>query len=254
MKTLIITVAGTATRFNRDTSRNTLKCLYFQENPRYSLLYQILDKARDIDKYVIVGGYLFEELSAFIDDNLWEFKDKIELVYNAHYKDYGSGYSLIKGIAAVPSGCDEIIFVEGDLFYDRYSFERVLSSCRNVITASREFIISQKAVVLYVDMTDHIHYLYDINHLSLNISEPFQAIYNSAQIWKFLSVEKLYSVIRNLTPAQVCGTNLEIIQGYFGDLPLDKVEFIPIETWYNCNTVSDYNTVYSLIKQHENNQ
>ena len=59
MKTLIITVAGTATRFNRDTSRDTLKCLYFQENPQYSLLYQILDKARDIDKYVIVGGYLF---------------------------------------------------------------------------------------------------------------------------------------------------------------------------------------------------
>ena len=45
MKALIMTVAGTATRFNKDTSRDTLKCLYFQENSRYSLLYQILDKA-----------------------------------------------------------------------------------------------------------------------------------------------------------------------------------------------------------------
>ena len=96
MKALIITVAGTATRFNKDTSRDTLKCLYFQENPRYSLLYQILDKARSLDKYIIVGGYLFEELSAFINCNLQEFKDKIELVYNSHYEDYGSGYSLIK--------------------------------------------------------------------------------------------------------------------------------------------------------------
>ena len=113
MKALIITVAGTATRFNKDTSRDTLKCLYFQENPRYSLLYQILDKARSLDKYIIVGGYLFEELSAFINCNLQEFKDKIELVYNSHYEDYGSGYSLIKGIEAVSSECDEVIFVEG---------------------------------------------------------------------------------------------------------------------------------------------
>ena len=102
MKALIMTVAGTATRFNKDTSRDTLKCLYFQENSRYSLLYQILDKARSLDKYIIVGGYLFEELSAFINCNLQEFKDKIELVYNSHYEDYGSGYSLIKGIEAVP--------------------------------------------------------------------------------------------------------------------------------------------------------
>lgn len=254
MKSLIITVAGTATRFNKDTSRSTLKCLYFQENPRYSLLYQILDKARGIDKYIIVGGYLFEELSAFIDSNLWEFKDKIELVYNSHYADYGSGYSLIKGIEAVPQECDEVIFVEGDLFYDEYSFERVLSFHRNVITVNREFIVSQKAVVLYVDMRGYIHYLYDTRHLSLEISEPFQAIYNSAQIWKFLCVEKLFAVVKSLTPVQVRGTNLEIIQGYFGDLPLDTVEFIPVATWYNCNTVSDYNTVYSLIKQNEINQ
>ena len=100
MKALIITVAGTATRFNKDTSRDTLKCLYFQENPRYSLLYQILDKARSLDKYIIVGGYLFEELSAFINCNLQEFKDKIELVYNSHYEDYGSGYSLTSANAA----------------------------------------------------------------------------------------------------------------------------------------------------------
>lgn len=183
MKALIMTVAGTATRFNKDTSRDTLKCLYFQENSRYSLLYQILDKARSLDKYIIVGGYLFEELSAFINCNLQEFKDKIELVYNSHYEDYGSGYSLIKGIEAVPSECDEVIFVEGDLFYDGGSFEQVISSNNNVITVNREFITSRKSVVLYVDMNGHIHYLYDTKHLSLEIAEPFQAIYNSAQIW-----------------------------------------------------------------------
>ena len=61
MKTLIVTVAGTATRFNRDTEKDTLKCLYYRESPEYSLLYQILDKAENIDRYIIVGGYLYEQ-------------------------------------------------------------------------------------------------------------------------------------------------------------------------------------------------
>lgn len=252
MRSLIITVAGIATRFNKDTNKETLKCLYFQESPQYSLLYQILDKARSIDKYIIVGGYLFEELSLFIEQNLQEFKDKIDLVYNPHYMEYGSGYSLIKGIESVSSCCDEILFVEGDLFFDRLSFEQVVSTHCNVITANREFITSQKAVAFYVDTKGQIHYIYDPMHRTLYISEPFQAIYNSAQIWKFLSLERLMSVVEKLTFSQRCGTNLEIIQGYFGNLPVDTLDFIPIEVWCNCNTISDYNIVYSLMKEHEN--
>lgn len=251
MKTLIITVAGTATRFNKDTNKDTLKCLYFQESPRYSLLYQILDKARSVDKYIIVGGYLYEELSLFIEQNLQEFKDKIELVYNPYYMEYGSGYSLIKGIESVPSCCNEILFVEGDLFFDRLSFQRVFLAHGNVITANREFITSQKAVAFYVDTKGQVHYIYDTMHRTLYISEPFQAIYNSAQIWKFLSLERLMSVVENLTSSQRRGTNLEIIQGYFKDLPVETLDFVPIEVWYNCNTVSDYNIVYSLIKEYE---
>ena len=42
MRTLIVTVAGTATRFNRDTEKEVLKCLYYKERPEYTLLYQIL--------------------------------------------------------------------------------------------------------------------------------------------------------------------------------------------------------------------
>ena len=38
MKYLIITVAGTATRFNRDTEKETLKCLYYKDSPKFALL------------------------------------------------------------------------------------------------------------------------------------------------------------------------------------------------------------------------
>ena len=39
MKYLIITVAGTATRFNRDTKEDTLKCLYYEDSSEYALLH-----------------------------------------------------------------------------------------------------------------------------------------------------------------------------------------------------------------------
>ena len=212
MKTLIVTVAGTATRFNRDTEKDTLKCLYYRESPEYSLLYQILDKAENIDRYIIVGGYLYEQLEEFAEQNLSCFKSKIDLVYNPYYREYGSGYSLIKGIEALPEGTEEVVFVEGDLFFDRRSFSAVLESCRDVITVNREFILSDKAVVLYLDEAGQVHYLYDVNHKSLFIPEPFQAVYNSAQMWKFVSPGLLTQVARQLTEKQRQGTNLEIIQ------------------------------------------
>ena len=115
MRTLIVTVAGTATRFNRDTEKEVLKCLYYKERPEYTLLYQILAKSDGIDEYIVVGGYLYDQLEVFVEHNLLPFKSKIKLVYNPRYRDYGSGYSLVKGLEAVSEKTDEIIFAEGDL-------------------------------------------------------------------------------------------------------------------------------------------
>ena len=56
MKYLIITVAGTATRFNRDTKEETLKCLYYTDEPQYALLAQLLKNCGEYDKYILVGA------------------------------------------------------------------------------------------------------------------------------------------------------------------------------------------------------
>ena len=251
MKALIITVAGTATRFNKDTKRDTLKCLYYNESPIYSLLYQILDKSKKIDKFVIVGGYLYSELSSFINNHLSGFKSKIELVYNPLFKEYGSGYSLIKGIEALDKDTEEIVFVEGDLYFDTESYISILDSNKDVISVNREFISADKAVALYINNNNNVHYIYDTNHSTLYIPEPIKAIYNSAQIWKFKSYQMLSEVISNLNEQQIQGTNLEIIQGYFGNLPINKLHIIPVKTWFNCNTVADYLNVYKTLKSIE---
>ena len=247
MKVLIVTVAGISSRFNRDTSRNVLKCLYYEDSPTHSLLYQIVCKVLDFERVIIVGGYLYDELVMYAEKYLSNLGPQIELVYNAHYKDYGSGYSLIKGVERVPEVANEIIFVEGDLYFDNESFSLVKKSLYDVITVNHEFITSEKAVALYVDEIDKVHYIYDTNHSLLSIPSPIKAIYNSGQIWKFTSLSKLNSVISLLSPKQIQGTNLEIIQAYFDNIPVSDLNFIALNTWFNCNTDADYQKVNSLL-------
>lgn len=247
MKTLIVTVAGTATRFNRDTDKETLKCIFYQESPNYSILNLLIDKSVEIDKIIIVGGYLYDELLKFVEQNLSEHKNKIQVVYNEYYNTYGSGYSLIMGINAVDDA-DEIVFAEGDLYFDIESYSKVIHSNKDVITVNREFISSEKSVVLYVNDRDEVKYLYDVNHKFLEIPEPITSIYNSGQVWKFRSVDKLRNVVNSLTENQTKGTNLEIIQNYFNDIPFSMIDLISFNEWCNCNTVDDYMNFYNKIK------
>lgn len=248
MRSLIITVAGTATRFNRDTDEPTLKCLYNIGGVKNSLLYQILDKARDFDEYVIVGGYLFEKLQTFVSAELGEFIKKIRLVYNSEYATYGSGYSLILGIKNLNPKAREVLFVEGDLYFNGSDFEKIKNSEQSVFTVNHELITAQKAVALYVNENRMLRYLYDTSHKYLQIEEPFLAVYNSGQVWKFMDIEKLKYVVERLTQEQIVGTNLEIIQGYFGCMPADEYKMVEFGTWHNCNTVEDYKVVYSKIE------
>ena len=247
MRYLIITVAGTATRFNKDTEKDTLKCLYYQESPQYSLLYQLIKNCGEYNRYVIVGGYLYGQLEQFISENLSEFRDKIILVYNSHFCDFGSCYSLYKGIEAIPPQEGDITFVEGDLFFTKENFSQVYNSSKNVLTINREPIHSNKAVVLYISETGIPKYLYDSSHQALYIKEPFKAIFNSAQIWRFISLSRLKNVVATLSKEQLQGTNLEIIQAYFGDLSEGEYDTVLFDEWYNCNTVDDYNIVKQLM-------
>ena len=250
MKSLIISVAGSSTRFNRDTKTDVLKCLYYEESAEYSLLYQQVCKVYDdVDEIIIVGGYKYDDLVLFFDNQLKEFKSKIKLIYNEHYHDYGSGYSLIKGLDSVSEQAQEVVFIEGDLFFDKTSLQELINSNRDVISINNETIKADKAVASYFDANHYPHYLYDTQHSCLSINEPFTAIYNSAQMWKFINVDKLQKIRQTLMPDQLKGTNLVTIQLYFEDLPEESIDIIQINDWYNCNTVDDYLAVYNhLIK------
>lgn len=248
MKSLIITVAGMSSRFNRDTKEDVLKCLYHEGGSHLTLLSQQVHKVYPlVDEIIIVGGYKYDNLVTFIREELKDVNGKIKCICNEHYHDYGSGYSLLKGIEAVSKEADEITFIEGDLFFNIDSIEAIIRSLKDVISVNDELIRSNKAVVLYFDARNYPHYIYDTCHSCLEIHEPFTAIYNSGQMWKFRNPVRIREICQLLTPEQEQGTNLEIIQKYFGSLRESQLDIIRIKQWFNCNTVADYQEAINAL-------
>lgn len=247
-KAVIITVAGTSTRFRKSIGKDCLKCIYTEGSEKDTLLYRLVELCRDFDKIVIVGGYMFEDLSSFVAKTLSDLSSKISLVKNEHFEDLGSGYSLYLGVMSLKdSGIDEIVFAEGDLFFDSGSFKKISETTSNVITTNNDPIEARKAVAFYLNTDGKVKYIYDTNHSSLEIKESFLGIYNSGQVWKFSEPSKLFSSAEKLTEEENKGTNLVLVQKYFDQIDNDKLQVIHFDKWINCNTVEDYRK-YGEIK------
>ena len=253
MKIVIIGVAGVSSRFNKDIPEDdkVLKCLYFEEKPQNTLIYRMLEKVNYADKIVIVGGYKYDDLVDYINNNVSkDLQNKIITVYNEHFSDLSSGYSLYLGIKEALDNftdIDEVLFVEGDLDIDAESFNTVVSSDKNVLTFNLDPIYSNKAVVLYQDENDEYHYLFNSDHGLLSLNEPFKAIFNSGQTWKFTDMNLLKTANDNFYENIIEDTNLGIIQKYFDLVENnDEIEIIGLKHWVNCNTRDDY----KLIKEY----
>ena len=247
MRVFITTVAGSATRFSESIGKPTVKCIYNREDPAKTLLNHMLTQAKDYDLFVVVGGFLINELEDYINTNLpSEFSEKVMLVNNEQYAEYGSGWSLYLGLDAALKiyGKDitEVLFAEGDLFVDDLSFSSVAGTKNSVITINSEAIKANKAVALYYDLENVPHYIYDTAHGQLKINEPFTAVYNSGQIWKFTDIELLSDLVLNGDPERFTGTNLVLINEYFQKLAKngETIDIISMKTWINCNTINDF--------------
>lgn len=244
MKILILTVAGMSTRFSQSLGKECLKCIYYKDGIQESLLYKILNQPVKFDKYILVGGYRFQELQQVIETQLGDFSGSIVSVENPQFSSYGSGYSLFLGIKeAFKDKPDEIMFAEGDLYVDESSYVRVFHSNRSVITFNHEPILADKAVAFYFGQENRMHYIYDTGHCLLSIKEPFSAIYNSGQIWKFNRMDVLEKLFATLPMEAWTGTNLILIENYFRQLDESDYELIPFHQWVNCNTISDWEKI-----------
>lgn len=252
MKILIVTVAGLSSRFSESLGRPCLKCLYNENCIEESLLYTMLHQDGEFDYYVIVGGFMYDELKTAVEKEFKEFGDKILLVENERYADYGSGYSLYLALQKIlDKDFDEVIFAEGDLYVDRESFRKIYDNANNVITCNTEPILANKAVAFYYDKNYRIHYIYDTEHSTLEINEPFRGIFNSGQIWKFADADRLRTAVASICEEKWKGTNLVLIQEYFGSLSKCEYEIVTFKKWVNCNTVFDYKKCIELREDDE---
>lgn len=256
METVIITVAGISSRFNEGISQDDkcLKAIYHEKDKASTLLYHLLEKCMYADKIVLVGGYRFKELKTYCEGLPIFMQDKLVLVYNEHYRDFASGYSLYLGLKEIFDKFDaaeRILIVEGDLDIDKVSFGKVAAAVSNVLTYSHEPIYARKAVALYRNEEEHFKYAFNSNHGLLRIDESFSLFLNSGQIWKFTDMEKLKTANENFYKMEKDGTNLRIIQNYIDLCDQESFELIGFLRWNNCNTREDYRKILSCWEEDE---
>lgn len=241
MKILIITVAGMSTRFSESVGHDVIKSIFYENDYSECILYKMIHQPVEFDKYIIVGGYRYNELVAAVSKYFPELEDKIEMVENSKYRELGSGYSLYCGMRkALEYDASEIVFAEGDLFVDRSSYITICNCLQSVVTYNTVPILADKAVAFYYNVENKIRYIYDTGHKALEIEEPFLAIYNSGQIWKFSEVDKVRELFGRLAPSAWEGTNLIFVEEYFNYIAKDNIAIKRIDEWINCNTVQDF--------------
>lgn len=249
-RSAIITIAGSSTRFSNSVGKEIHKAIYSDENCSWTILAHQLNIIKNkCDEILIVTGYKHQEIAEYLKLNFSDINYK--LIYNEHYSDYGSGYSLILGIEAANEQANELLFLEGDLIFDNFAFNKIINSPKNVITANNLLINSKTAVIFYINTQNIIKYLYDVNHEFLEIKEPFIQLGNSGQVWKFTDINKLKKYSRNYGINEYKGTNLIPINDYFKSTNFDDVEFITFKDWFNCNTIKDFKLMKEYVNKGE---
>lgn len=251
---MLITVAGQSTRFCRSSGQDLPKCLYHENDIEESLLWRLLHQDVAFDRYIIVGGFRYEILKETLTRDFRDMEDRIVLLNNSEYAKYGSGYSLYRGLAeALNTPCDEIVFAEGDLFFDKESFAFVHACSGNVITYINRPILASESVAFYFGRDERIHYIYDTDHAALSIEGSFTSIYNSGQVWKFSDRQWLESIFTTLPAEAWEGTNLAFIEAYFNSLKPADYKLVELKKWVNCNTVDDFHKIREGVTEYENN-
>lgn len=251
-RSIIITIAGTSSRFSKSTGCDIHKAIYSDDNSNWTTLYHQLGLVKGIsDEIIIVTGHKHKDIKDYLELNFTGLPYK--LVYNEHYSDYGSCYSLILGIEAVSDDSDEIIFLEGDLIFDTETFNKIVASRKDVVTSNNMLIDARTAVIFYINDKRRINYLYDTNHNILEVKEPFLIMGNSGQVWKFIDVKRLKNNLKNYDVKEYKGTNLVPINDYYKESDFDELEVCTFKEWFNCNTIKDYKLMKEYVIKEKRN-
>ena len=248
-KSAIITLAGTSTRFSKSVGRECHKSL-FRETPESGNLleWQIgMLEENGFGKIILVGGYRYDELEAQVKNRFADLD--IVLVKNNHYQDWGSCYSLCLGVEALPDDAGQIVFLEGDLLFDKKTFALLVANPVDAITSTQTIVDARTSVAFYISDEGRLRYVYDSKHKCLTIGEPFVCVGNSGQVWQFSDAARLKASVAKLGEAEWRGTNLIPILNYFNGIDCNCISVYSFEAWFNCNTIADYRAMRQYVKE-----
>lgn len=254
MKAAIITAAGISSRFNAGTAEEEkcLKSIYQESKGGDTLLLHLLIHCSYAEKIIVVGGYRFQDLEAYIKNDLPKsLSSKVVLVCNPYYEKRSSGYSLYVGLkeAFKERELKEVLFVEGDLDIDEDSFRKVIKSDSDVLTYNYKPINTKNAVVLYRTQDNRYHYAFNTHHGLLTIKDSFSCILNSGQLWKFTDINALTEACRIFHEGNQEGTNLAIIQEYIDRIAQEHIAVLGLRRWTNCNTREDFHKITKIWEE-----
>lgn len=251
IRTAIVTLAGTSSRFSASVGCECHKSLYRETPVDKSILDFQLDLLRRnrFEHVVLVGGYRFDEVQEHVQGQCSGID--ITLVYNEHYADWGSCQSLCLGIDAIPGGTDTVAFLEGDLLFDETTFSEMVSSGCDAITAAPGIIDARTSVAFCISTSGHLGYFYDPSHVALHGIPPFVQLGNSGQVWQFADVSRLKDCSNRCSIPNRKGTNLIPIQDYFSGRGTSALRVFSFQTWFNCNTIADYRAMKTNMKRYQ---
>ncbi len=130
----IILAAGTASRL-RPLTANTPKCLL--KVGQRTLLGRSMDAliAAGIHEFVIVTGYLHEQIETFVRQTYGE-SISVRFIHNKDFETTNNIYSL--WLARPEADGEEVLLLDSDLLYDGEIVKRILQDSRdNVLTLIR---------------------------------------------------------------------------------------------------------------------
>ena len=248
-KVAIITLAGTSSRFSKSVGRECHKSLFRETPDSGNLLeWQIgMLEENGFEKIILVGGYRYDELVEQVKSRFAALD--IVLVKNDHYQDWGSCYSLCLGIEALPDDAHQVVFLEGDLLFDKKTFASLVASPVDAITSTHTIVDARTSVAFYISAEGRLRYVYDTKHKCLTIEEPFVRIGNSGQVWQFSDATRLKASVAKLGEAEWRGTNLIPILDYYNGIDGNRIPVYSFEAWFNCNTIADYRAMRQYVKE-----
>ena len=246
----LILAAGVGSRMGRSTH----KCLT-QINGKEFIKLQMekLMNAYNIGKFFIVVGHKATEIEEALGD---EFMGApIQYVFNGHYEDYGSGYSLMLGLRAMSESsfrsCD-LVVTEADCLVPQEAYESLkCDSGSRCLVGPKVDIHKSVLVTVHADDPEEEEvssFCYDRTHRNVfsQLKPDHRPVGESIQTWYFNNdvLGKYLGKARNMVDIPFfCreASNLSVMNHLLmEDYDILKMKVVWYEgTFINLNTPAD---------------